>query len=626
MPFKVRLGILVGATFLTVAALYAACYIMPREIDYSYGQGNYCEKKLTLFPGAYRQTGNRSDFKITASHGLTIGDFQLLSDEICMKPTSPLDSGQTKASYSLLGSRLLGSNYSINVGQRPRVVSQTRQPAALSKPIEFILDKSDDTFLYHLAVNQKTSSCENTSKTVSCNISLLNLKQGEKYSFKLVRYFDDIQLPAIASGNLSLLSPVAITKSSVQNNQIVYSKPKSFRFEMNKKLSSAVVVVEKIENDKPVKVNSSTIIDGTAITLSVATDLVRQSSYRVSLNRAEAEDGSTLDGTQIINFQTSGGPKVTGVNVASSGVDANAFVVVSFDQAISQTQDISQLVSFSGGNATIGRRDNQITFQLHSLDRCGAFSLAIGKGLNSLYDLASGDNWSYASRISCRATKVIGYSVKGRPIVAYFYGNGSTTVLFSGGIHGTEHSGQYIMQDWLSHLDSYGYKIPADKQVVVVPSVNSDGLASSSRYNANNVNLDRNFPTANWIADIDTSSGTVINGGGVSALSEPETKALADLTISLRPRLEVSFHSSGRLIGANQSGDSVAIANSYGSSVGYASMIGRAEAVMGYSMTGEYEDWMGEKYGIAAILIELPTDNGRYFRYHQSALWQMVNI
>ena len=333
-----------------------------------------------------------------------------------------------------------------------------------------------------------------------------------------------------------------------------------------------------------------------------------------------------MDSAKSFNFTTSGGPKVTSINIGNSIVSSNAKVVVTFDQPIAASQDVTKFASLSGGNSQMSRTENQIIFQLNNLPTCGAFSITINKGLLSQYGIQSTDGWSYASRTSCKRTVLIGYSVRGRPIYAYYFGNGSTTILFTGGIHGSELSGQYTMDGWVNYLDTYAYDIPSDRQVVVVPALNPDGLASASRYNANNVNLDRNFPTVNWQADISTGSGIVVNGGGTTPLSEPESRAISILTTNLRPRLEVSFHSQGSLVGANQSGDSTAIGNLYAASVGYKSMIGYAEEVMGYSMTGEYEDWMGEQYGIPAILIELPTSRGNYLQTNLSTLWKMVRI
>ena len=159
---------------------------------------------------------------------------------------------------------------------------------------------------------------------------------------------------------------------------------------------------------------------------------------------------------------------------------------------------------------------------------------------------------------------------------------------------------------------------------MVVPAVNPDGIAAGTRNNAHNVNLARNFPSANWKADIETASGVLPGGGGVSPGSEPEAAALIALTRTLRPRLEVSFHAQGSLVGANKYADSVPIGEGYAKMVGYKTMFYNAEAVMGYSITGEYEEWMGEEMNIPALLIELPTLSGNYFSAQRSALLTAV--
>ncbi len=200
--------------------------------------------------------------------------------------------------------------------------------------------------------------------------------------------------------------------------------------------------------------------------------------------------------------------------------------------------------------------------------------------------------------------------------------------MFTGGIHGSEPSGYSTMQALVWYLQvNAGSVIPAGTQVVVVPNTNPDGIAKLSRNNVHNVNIDRNFPTANWKSDIDTSSGLIVNGGGTSAGSEPETQALMNLTRQLRPRLEVSFHAQGSLVGANKYSDSVAIGNIYSSTVGYGTMYYNAEDIMGgFAMTGEYEDWMGEEMNIPAILIELPTSSGNYINSQLTAITKMIKL
>ena len=303
-------------------------------------------------------------------------------------------------------------------------------------------------------------------------------------------------------------------------------------------------------------------------------------------------------------------------------------MVVTFDQALAKDANVAGLASISGGNAAISRQgNNQIAFALRDVPMCATFSLAVAKGLMGENGVASAQDWSHGSRITCRQTKTIGYSVRGRPIVAHFYGTGPSTVLFTGGIHGNEPSGVYIMQDWANHLDANAHRIPAGKQIVVVPNLNPDGIATGQRYNASNVNLDRNFPSSDWASDITVLGGKVLpRGGGVNPLSEPETRAIANLTSSLQLRAMISYHSSGALVGANKVADSVAIGQRYATAVGYGTMFYNPESIMGYTLTGEYETWIGEKLGAPAVLIELPNSTGRFFPRHQNILWAMAGL
>jgi hypothetical protein len=613
------------SSILIIVISYILCFVVPKNIDFKYADSQYCISKLTFLPDLYKQS-NQTKFKLQASKIAKVGKLNIFSSQICFKPTVAPSGDNTKISYSLFGGPIFQSNYIVNAGSQPKLSALFSKPIALAKPVQFKLDKSDKIFLYRLNIDSKTSQCQTQSSIVKCDIKSLGLKQGSRFPYKLVRTFGDTSVSNAAEGTISLLSPTSVIKTSVADGENVFSKPKTFTLETDKKLISANVSLNKIIDSKPITIDTSTKIIGSTIEVSVSNDLDREVKYTLTLNSAEGTDGSLLEAPNVINFQTSGGPVVTNVNIGTSGIDANAKAVVTFDQAISPTQDISKLVSFTGGNATISRTGNQIIFQLHDLPRCGAFSINISKGILSQYDFASKAGWSYSSRVNCRATSTIGYSVNGRPIIAYYYGSGPTTILFTGGMHGSEPSGKYIMQDWVNYLDSNAYKIPTGKQVVIVPAVNPDGLAVLSRYNAHNVNIDRNFASANWQTDIDTSSGIVAGGGGATAMSEPETKALASITTSTRPRLEVSFHAAGRLVGANEFGDSIAIGNMYAASVGYTSMIGHAEETMGYSITGEYEQWAGEQYGTPAILIELPTSYGYYFNAHLNTLWKMVNI
>ncbi len=315
------------------------------------------------------------------------------------------------------------------------------------------------------------------------------------------------------------------------------------------------------------------------------------------------------------------------MSVGANSVSRSARIIVTLDQPIDGSVDISKYVRVTGVNGTVKKQsDTQLAYTIEGGD-CSAFSLVLDKGVKSGSNGAeSKDAWKFDSRTICGTSWVIGSSVKGRSIVAYSFGGGSKTILFTGGMHGSEPSGYTTMQAWAQYLQAYGDIVPANTRVVIVPNTNPDGIAANSRNNSRNVNIDRNFPTANWQASIETASGTLPTGGGTSKGSEPETAALIALTRQLRPRAEISFHAQGRLVGANKFSDSVSIGDIYAKTVGYKTMYYNAEAVMGYPMTGEYEDWMGEELNIPAILVELPSASGNYFNAQLPALKKMLAL
>jgi protein MpaA len=73
--------------------------------------------------------------------------------------------------------------------------------------------------------------------------------------------------------------------------------------------------------------------------------------------------------------------------------------------------------------------------------------------------------------------------------------------------------------------------VPDGVSAYVVPIANPDGWERGTRSNANDVDLNRNFPW--WFQYSD---------GGPAAASEPETNALMALVARLRPTLTIWIH------------------------------------------------------------------------------------
>jgi protein MpaA len=126
--------------------------------------------------------------------------------------------------------------------------------------------------------------------------------------------------------------------------------------------------------------------------------------------------------------------------------------------------------------------------------------------------------------------RVIGHSVRGRPITAWRLGErGKPKVLLVSTMHGDEGATRQILASLRDGPRVHGLNL------WVLPVYNPDGMARHTRKNAHGVDLNRNFPY-HW-ADLDGSYESGPRPG-----SEPETRAMMRFLRKVRPTWIVSFH------------------------------------------------------------------------------------
>lgn len=621
--WRFRYQLLLPASIVGIAYVAST---LDRPIVLAYGTDT-CMERSTILPGLFRPTGK--GYQAYFANQSSVATVPLVADQLCVKPIQSPQPGKTEpARLSLFGVPFLfQKGFKVTAEALPRIdSSQLKDGLAVSRPLVLAASVTDTTFDYKLSANNKTVACIPDGAKQSCDVARLELRQATPYKLKLERYFEGQLVDTVFERAVTTLSPVSVAGSSIKPSEMVYSRPTAVELQMDKRISSAEAVLEKREGDKLAPITVKTEVNGQTIKASFA-ELPRSSQYQLTLRNVVASDGSTLlDKTYAMAFSTSGGPKVIGVNIGRTSVGIGTTVVVTFDQNLSPSQDIAPFVRVAGGLSGATKQGNQLRFSTSSVPVCGDFSISLTRDLQSEHGVAGDSAWSYGSRTLCQVVGSIGATVKGRSITSYRFGSGPNIILFVGATHGNEAGTYQLLSLWIDELESKARSIPADKTVIVIPALNRDGLAAGSRRNANNVDLNRNFPTADWKADVTMPGGEMVQGGGGSApLSEPESQSIANYTTSLSPRLVLTYHSTGSLVTPNEAGVSSEYASTYSSISGYyVSPKASASETFEYDTTGAYEDWLYEKPGIAAILVELGSHTSHSSSRNFPAMWAML--
>ncbi len=224
--------------------------------------------------------------------------------------------------------------------------------------------------------------------------------------------------------------------------------------------------------------------------------------------------------------------------------------------------------------------------------------------------------------------QVIGTSVEGRAINAYTYGTGKTHFLFVGGIHGGyEWNSVLLAYAFTDYLDKNPTLLPENISVTVIPSLNPDGVykvvgkegrfvaadvstnesvLASARFNANNVDLNRNFD-CNWKPESKWRSKTV--SAGTKPFSEPEAEAFRGFVVANNPALVVFWHSQSNAVYASECNDGILpgtldAMNIYAKASKYPAV----KSFSAYAITGDSEGWLAS-INIPAITVELSNHN-----------------
>ena len=227
---------------------------------------------------------------------------------------------------------------------------------------------------------------------------------------------------------------------------------------------------------------------------------------------------------------------------------------------------------------------------------------------------------------------VIGYSVDGRPISLYTFGQGETHYLVVAGIHGGyEGNTVDLANHLLLYLHQHPEAVPSGATLYIIPDMNPDAVArgrnAGARVNANGVDLNRNFPTHNWVTDWDHANcwNDHPTTGGVSPGSEPETRAVVRFIYGHRIHALISYHAAALGVfpgGTPWQPASERLADALGAVTGYP----YPPLDIGCTYTGTLADWAVENGVAAAVDMELANHRDADFARNLRALHVLLTF
>ncbi len=157
-------------------------------------------------------------------------------------------------------------------------------------------------------------------------------------------------------------------------------------------------------------------------------------------------------------------------------------------------------------------------------------------------------------------------------------------LLIIGVFHGDEPQGEYFINSYLEDCNKFG-----KNAVYYIPRLNP----SNVRKNLNGVDLNRNFPTKNWIKAENNDYF-----GGDEPNSEIETKFLVDLIDNNKFDAIITIHSPYKTV--NYDGPAENLANKISEIIGYPT-----SSDIGYPTPGSFGTYCGVERNIPTITIEI---------------------
>jgi protein MpaA len=181
----------------------------------------------------------------------------------------------------------------------------------------------------------------------------------------------------------------------------------------------------------------------------------------------------------------------------------------------------------------------------------------------------------------------------------------SGPLLVVGGVHGDEPASVAAVIELAHRISSGALTGGPAPPLLLVPALNPDGVARGRKNSARDVDLNRNFPARNF-----QTAHAPGYFPGAAPLSEPETRALAELIDREGVTAVVAVHAPFSCV--NYDGPAAAWAAAVAAACGWP-----ARGDLGYPTPGSLGSWLGVDRGLPILTLELPP--GPYAGFGQQA-------
>ncbi|MCG8349224.1 MAG: M14 family metallopeptidase [Chloroflexales bacterium] len=204
----------------------------------------------------------------------------------------------------------------------------------------------------------------------------------------------------------------------------------------------------------------------------------------------------------------------------------------------------------------------------------------------------------------------VGLSGQGRPIIANQFGDGPHKLVVVSNTHGgPEQNTYWLALQLIEHFRANPKQVPPSIRLYIIPTLNPDGLALNTRFDASGVDLNRNMntnldacPENDWSITVNGARGIVSDTGGSFPESQIESQLIRDFLLDASGA--IFLHSNAGLVfpALCDHAPSIQMAQVYAEAAGY--LYNRFWP--NYLITGGMHDWAAS-LGIAAITPELLT-------------------